>query len=43
MAKIDEFKNRMTAPIGAVPIDPKTGKRLPKPNADKKDGKNKRK
>lgn len=26
MAKIDDYKNRMTAPIGAIRLDPKTGK-----------------
>ena len=26
MAKIDEYKDRMTSPIGAVRIDPKTNK-----------------
>lgn len=29
MAKIDDYKNRMTAPIGGTRIDPKTGKPLP--------------
>lgn len=26
MAKIDDYKDRMTAPIGARRLDPKTGK-----------------
>ena len=26
MAKIDEYKDRMSAPIGVVRINPKTGK-----------------
>lgn len=29
MAKIDEYKDRMTAPIGGTRIDPKTRKPLP--------------
>ena len=29
MAKIEDYKNRMTAPIGAVRIDPKTRKPIP--------------
>ena len=29
MAKIDDYKDRMTAPIGGTRIDPKTRKPLP--------------
>lgn len=35
---INDYKNRMTAPIGAVQIDPKTGKVI-KPKNTKKKGK----
>jgi hypothetical protein len=33
---IDAYKNRMTAPIGAIRIDPKTGKPIGKGKATKK-------
>ena len=33
---IDQYKNRMTAPIGAVRIDPKTGKPLSNRKTSKK-------
>ena len=37
---IDDYKDRMTSPIGAVRIDPKTGKAIkPKTTATKKKGK----
>ena len=29
MATINEYKNRMTSPIGAVRVNPKNGKQLP--------------
>ena len=36
MAKIDEYKNRMTSPIGAKRIDPKTGKTITSKTSVKK-------
>lgn len=33
--KIDEYKNRMTAPIGAIRVNPKTGKPIPKSDTKK--------
>ena len=36
MANIDDYKDRMTAPIGAIRIDPVTGKPIEKDSKDTK-------
>ena len=36
MAKIGDFKNRMTSPVKVTRIDPKTGKPLKKTTTTKK-------